>query len=58
MNIMKTHGVTVKSTVAAGPISPKSRFAAYQGGVLVRKDIRQGSEVAVNDFRICERDKA
>lgn len=50
MNIMKTQGVTVKSTVAAGPISPKSRFAAYQGGVLVRKDIGQGSEVAVNDF--------
>lgn len=49
MDDMKTH-VTVKSTVAAGPVSPKSRFAADQGGVLVRKDIRQGSEVAVNDL--------
>lgn len=49
MDDMKTH-VTVKSTVAAGPVSPKSRFAADQSGVLVRKEIRQGSEVAVNDL--------
>jgi hypothetical protein len=41
---------TVNITVAAGPPSPKSRVAADQGGVTVRKDIRQGSETAVNDL--------
>ena len=49
MDVLKTHDVTVKSTVAAGPLSPESRVAAGHGGVLVRKDIRQGSETAVND---------
>jgi hypothetical protein len=50
MNDMRNHGVTVKSTVAAGPLSPESRVAVGQGGVLVRKDIRQGSETAVSDL--------
>jgi hypothetical protein len=50
MDVLETRGATtVRSTVAAGPPSPKSRVAAGQGGVLVSRDIRQGSEVAVND---------
>lgn len=50
MDVLKSHGATVRSTVAAGPPSPKSRVAAEQGGVLVSRDIRQGSEVAVNEW--------
>jgi hypothetical protein len=51
MNVLESHGATtVRSTVAAGPPSPKSRVAAEQRGVLVSRDIRQGSEVAVNDW--------
>lgn len=44
-NIMKRQDVTVHSTVAAGSPFSSSRVAD-QGGVLVRKDVRQGSEVA------------
>jgi hypothetical protein len=51
MNVLESHGATtVRSTVAAGPPSPKSRVAAEQGVMLVSRDIRQGSEVAVNDW--------
>ena len=50
MHVLKTHDVTVKSAIAADPLPPKSRFAADQGGVTVRKDMRQGSEVAVDNF--------
>jgi hypothetical protein len=50
MSAMRNHGVTVKSTIAAGPLSPESRVVVGQGGVLVRKDVRQGSETAVDDL--------
>lgn len=48
MNIMKTQDVTVHSTVAAGARSPSDSRVVDQGGVMVRKDVRQGSEVAAD----------
>jgi hypothetical protein len=46
MSVMRNHGV--KSTIAAGPLSPESRVVIGQGGILVRKDVRQGSETDVD----------
>lgn len=50
-NIMRRHDVTVHSTVAAGrseSMDSASPRCTNQKGVLVRKEVRQGSEVAGN----------
>lgn len=49
MDIMKMQDVTMHSSVAGGPPSPETLLKAYGGaknGVLVKKEVMQGSEVA------------
>lgn len=48
MNIMRTQDVTVHSTVVAGARSPSTSRVENQGVVMVKKDVRQGSEVATD----------
>lgn len=44
-DILRTRDITISSTAA--PASPEPTVP-NQGGVLVKKEVRQGSEVAVN----------